>query len=196
MSVELIDKGLLKYCRNIARKQTRMWGGDFDEAESEAYLALGVAYDRWLKVSKFTPDHPEYKYRFDRFARSVVYRFILKFINNPVKGYRTRDSRRGVTKRILNEEAPRTVQNDDEYGVLDTSDNSGPVGWEAEYEDTIRNYGSKMPKRVKDIFIKSYLDARFESPKEAVKHSGLSSTTIQDYRSQAYKILKEYYGVG
>jgi hypothetical protein len=178
----MITKEHLRLCVKIAYRMTRDCPWQFDEAESEAYLALGEAVRSWERWKKAVHPRKLDDRLFYGLAATVIRRKVFKLIYEFPLGYRSRESRKKGASR---DGIPSVGKMEKEsYFDLIPSE-SHPVGWEVEYQDEVMNFSREMTPAAKKAFRARHLYADSESPEGAAKRLKIKKRMVADGYYQA-----------
>ena len=173
-------------CVKIAYRMTRKCPWIFDEAESEAYLALGEALKYWCDSGEPYPFDSDCEERFYYLAAMVIRRKIYKLVYEFPLGYRTRESRKRGASR---EGIPISSEFTDPEATHKIPDDSEEVGWELEYEDTVKGIALGMPPLSKKVFLMRMLHAESASMDDAASILGTPKKTVKDRYWNALSFL-------
>lgn len=184
---DLVTKTHLRMCVAISWKLTRVVPWMADEAESEAYLALGLALHSWVKVRSVEPGSSLHDHLLNLFVRKCIYRAVMKLVLSLPQGYRTLEFR---SIRADRTKLPYITPIAD-WRPLDRGDDSEPVGWELEYQDEMRHIGKNLVGRSRKLFVDRMTLAGMATIDDAAVVMGVKRDTIKDYQCRSYGVLRE-----
>jgi RNA polymerase sigma factor (sigma-70 family) len=159
--------------------------GDWQGAVGEALCQAAMSFD------------PSRGYTFKTYLVPRVRGAILdnRRASRP-KGYRREQEHRPLLFQMSTTKA--AAHGGEAYGDdiplderLALTDDSLPVGWEAEYEDEVKTLARRMPRNYGPVFVRLYLHASDTTMKAAGQSLGFSESRISQIHSLGCEILRQ-----
>jgi RNA polymerase sigma factor (sigma-70 family) len=167
-------------CLYVSRRWTRNRSWAFDDAFSAALIGLITALD--------TFDGRGGDDAFEAYAHTIIVYTVGSSLHNVgvPRGFRRAPNKeRAISPRIATIDAagaPQLVDRD-----------APPVGWDLEWEESLRDMARSLPPRHADVFLARHLHADGERFEAVARRTGLSRSAAYRLHDEALAMLRDRY---